>query len=126
MINKGNKVAQLREAELEHLEQLLAAVRHAGVNSLNFTPVEPLTEVPSGQTFAGNGHVPLSFTQPPDSTSINTQWDAMFGLEPVTANHEQILELAEQFGDEDLESASFLTSETIGSKKVAFQLTGLY
>jgi hypothetical protein len=106
MIRRGNMVALLRKNELEHLEQHLVVVRHT--DTFHFSPVEAPHFASQQPTPSRNNNAAaptLPEVSQESSLSMDAHWDSLFGHEGMMTNHEQILELAEQFDGEPLDPA---------------------
>ena len=109
MVRKGNGVAQLRRNELQHLERLLGPFRVANDNvaPLEMVDNETTSQLQPGLGYASEVPTPSFMTNNLSFNSMSMPWDAVFGSEHIAANHEQILELAEQFDVENFNSAFF-------------------
>ena len=108
MIKRGNMVAQLRKSELGHLEQYLVIVRHADDGTFHFSPADTHLNANNQQQPYYNNHNFILQGSLSTPTQVEpSYWDGLFGPGPMTANHEQILDLAAQFDGEDFDS-SFL------------------
>ena len=107
MSARNNVAAQLRKSELQHLEQLLHPVRQTSRHlpaqtTLSSSPavIQRQQNLDADTDMAFPGVSESNF----DAGLFETSWETLFGPGPMAANHEQIVDLAEQFDVPDLNS----------------------